>query len=69
LGTVLKQVRQVAGVKQVKVENFSKGYLSITSAAGKTVSPRALWDVMKKLGYPAKKLIAHKTTYTTRPAS
>ncbi len=65
--TVVKQVRQVAGVSTVKIKNFRKGHLVVKPKAGTRISPRDLWDAVKKAGFTPRKLKTPSHEYDKRP--
>jgi len=55
---VLKQLRQVGGVRQVKVENFKQGIFAVTGAEGARLSESALADAVRRSGFTVEKIVA-----------
>ncbi len=67
MATLVKQVRQVAGVKKVKVIDFKKGHIVASPKPGKSISARALWDAVDSAGFTPSKLVTPFHEYTERP--
>ncbi len=55
---MVKQLRQVAGVRQVKVVDFKKGIFSVTPRRGVVLSQSALSEAVRRSGFTVEKIVA-----------
>lgn len=57
---MVKQLRQVAGVEQVKVTDFKKGVFALTPKKEAELSERVISDAVKKSGFTLEKVVRPK---------
>jgi len=65
---VIKQLRQVAGVRQVKVVDFKKGLFALTPQAGSQLSESAISSAVTRSGFSVTKIVAPTNTKGNEPA-
>ena len=72
---MVKQLRQVAGVAQVKVQDFKKGIFAVTPRKGAKLSVSAITAAVKRSGFTPRRVVAprrdttKKSSTPPRPAS
>lgn len=64
---MVKQLRQLAGVDQVKVTDFKKGVFAITPKKGAELSEAALRDAIKRSGFTTEKIVTPKGVSAKKP--
>lgn len=66
---MVKQLRQVAGVKQVKVQDFKQGVFALTAEKGKTLSDAAINAAVRRSGFTVGKIVTPggRATQTNDP--
>jgi copper chaperone CopZ len=65
---VEKAVSAVAGVAAVKTD-VDKQTATVTPEAGKTPSPRSMWEAVEKAGFKPLKLTGPGGTFTEKPST
>jgi copper chaperone CopZ len=63
---ITKRMKKFPDVSTVKC-NMATRTVTIAPKAGKTLSPRTLWEAMQGVGNPPKKLVGPTGTFTSKP--
>ena len=64
---MVRQLRQVAGVERVKVQDFKKGIFAVTPRHGATLSGNALQAAVRRSGFTPQRVVVPRRDTTQEP--